>query len=61
MPNQRAKNKTHTSVVLPDALIRELDKIALEQERSRNKVIEMLLREEVARYGAAHPPSNATT
>jgi predicted transcriptional regulator len=50
MPNQRAKNMRHTSVTLPDALVAKLDQIAIREERSRNKIIEMILREQVALF-----------
>lgn len=48
MPNQRASGMRHTSVTLPDELVATLDEIAACQERSRNKVIERILRQAVA-------------
>lgn len=52
MPNQRDPNKGHTSLTLPKDLLRALQAIAENEDRSRNKVIEILLTEQVASYHA---------
>lgn len=50
MPNQRAPNMRHTSVTMSDELIRKIDEIATREERSRNKVIQMILERQVGKY-----------
>ena len=50
MPNQRDPSKQHTSITLPRALVQRLDEIAKSDERSRAKVIELLLRKQIAAY-----------
>lgn len=54
MPNQRSKDKVHTSLSLPRQLVREIEGLAQSEERSRNKMIEILLRERVREYHCAH-------
>ena len=50
MPNQRAANIQVTTIAIDKGLIKELDKVAKLVDRSRNKVIEMILRDELPRY-----------
>jgi predicted transcriptional regulator len=50
MPNQRAANIKVTTIAIDEKLIKQLDKLAKMSDRSRNKVIEIILREETPRY-----------
>tara|TARA_B110001469_G_C9501242_1_gene250290 strand:- start:111 stop:314 length:204 start_codon:yes stop_codon:yes gene_type:complete len=50
MPNKISPSKQHTSITLPRTLIARLDEIAVSEERSRNQVIELLLRKQIANY-----------
>ncbi len=50
MPNKVDPNKLHSSITLQRTLIAELDRIAMKEDRSRNKVIEMLLVSQLAKY-----------
>ena len=50
MPNQRAANIQVTTIAIDKGLIKQLDKFAKLADRSRNKVIEMILRNELPRY-----------
>ncbi len=50
MPNKRDPNKSHSSITLHKKLFAELDRIAEKEDRSRNKVIEMLLLEQLKAY-----------
>jgi predicted transcriptional regulator len=46
MPNQPAAGKKVTTVLLHEELLARLQKIADREDRSRNKIIEMLLDEQ---------------
>lgn len=50
--HDRSPGMVQTSIAIPKTLLEAVSKIAYEQERSRNKVITMLLREKVAEYHA---------
>lgn len=50
--HERSPGMVQTSIAIPKTLLEAVSKIAYEQERSRNKVITMLLREKVAEYHA---------
>jgi len=50
MPGQRDPSQQHTSITLPRTLVARLDQIAKDDERSRAKVIELLLRKQLGVY-----------
>ena len=50
MPNQRAANVQVTTVAIDKKILRETEKLGLRFDRSRNKIIEYILRNEVPRY-----------
>ena len=50
MPNQRAANIKVTTIAIDKGLIRDIEKLAKRCDRSRNKIIEMVLRNEIPRY-----------
>lgn len=50
MPNKRSDKKRTVTLSIPKSLIAEIDEIAAKHERSRSKLIELMLREEVAHY-----------
>ena len=50
MPNQRAANIQVTTVAIDKKILREAEKLGLRFDRSRNKIIEYILRNEVPRY-----------
>ena len=50
MPNKIDPNKLHSSITLQRSLIAELDRIAVKEDRSRNKVIEILLVSQLKEY-----------
>ena len=50
MPNKIDPNKLHSSITLQRSLIAELDRIAVKEDRSRNKVIEILLVSQLKKY-----------
>ena len=58
MPNQRAANIQVTTIAIDKKLIRAIDKGLIKQieklakrcDRSRNKIMEMVLRNEIPRY-----------
>lgn len=50
--HNRSPGMVQTSIAIPATLLEAVSRIAVEQERSRNKVITMLLREKVAEYWA---------
>jgi predicted transcriptional regulator len=50
MPNQRVANIKVTTVAIDAAILEQCDQLAAMCERSRNKVIELVLRNEVPRY-----------
>jgi metal-responsive CopG/Arc/MetJ family transcriptional regulator len=52
MPNQRSDKKRTVTLSMPKSLIAQIDEIAAYDERSRSKLIELMLREEVAQYNA---------
>ena len=50
MPNQRSPDKVHTSITLHKDLMAKIDKIAVNEDRSRNKIIEILLMKQVDQH-----------
>ncbi len=50
MPNKRAADKLHSSITLHKDIFAALDIIAKKTDRSRNKVIEILLMNELGNY-----------
>ena len=49
-----------TSIAIPKPLLDALDVLARQEERSRNKIITMLLREQVANYDATRNKEQKT-
>mgnify|MGYP000025653377 CR=1 FL=1 len=50
MPNQRDPNIKVTSIAINKEILKEVEKLARRCDRSRNKVMELILRNEVPRY-----------
>lgn len=50
MPNQRAANIQVTTIAIDKKLVRDIEKLAKRCDRSRNKIMEMVLRNEIPRY-----------
>ena len=50
MPNQRAANIQVTTIAIDKGLIKQIEKLAKRCDRSRNKIMEMVLRNEIPRY-----------
>ena len=44
MPKQMTKEMRSITVLIPKALVEKIDALAMEEERSRSKMIEILLR-----------------
>ena len=50
MPNQRAANIQVTTIAIDKGLVKQLDKLAKMSDRSRNKVIQLVLSNYIPRY-----------
>ena len=50
MPNQRAAHIQVTTIAIDKKIIADIEKLAKRCDRSRNKIMELILRNEVPRY-----------
>ena len=50
MPNQRAAHIQVTTIAIDKKILRDVETLAKRCDRSRNKIMELILRNEVPRY-----------
>ena len=50
MPNQRAAHIQVTTIAIDKKILRDIEQLAKRCDRSRNKIMELILRNEVPRY-----------